>query len=59
MWELFDASVNITRYHADLSYTLREEPEGDFFVYMQKIDLYGNDVITEKYKCRTIHYVEW
>ena len=57
--ELYDSSVNIIRYHAGMSYTLKEEPEEDFFVYMQQTDMYGNDVIKEKYKGRTIHYVEW
>lgn len=56
---LYDASINIIRYHAGLEYELDFEPEEDFFIYMQYYDLYGNEVIREKYKGRTIHYVEW
>jgi DNA-formamidopyrimidine glycosylase len=56
---LYNASVNIIRYHAEMSYDLEYEPEEEFFAYMQSEDIFGNDVLTEKYKGRTIHYVEW
>lgn len=54
---LYDASNNIIKYYACLDYELDVEPEEDFFVYMQDEDLYGNEVLREKYKGRTIHYV--
>ena len=56
---LYNSSINIIRYHADLDYDLEYEPDNEFFVYMQDEDLHGNKVLAEKYKCRTIHYVEW
>ena len=42
-----------------MSYDLEYEPEEEFFVYMQSEDIFGNEVIKETYKGRTIHYVEW
>lgn len=56
---LYIASVNIIRYHAELGYDLEYEPENEFFVYMQDKDIFGNPVKTEKYRGRTVHYVEW
>lgn len=56
---LYEASINIIRYHANLDYDLEYEPDNEFFVYMQDEDLHGNEILTEKYKDRTIHYVEW
>lgn len=56
---LYFASINIIKYYADLDNNLAFEPDGDFFVYMQDEDLYGNEVLREKYKGRTIHYVDW
>jgi formamidopyrimidine-DNA glycosylase len=57
--KLYLASINITRFHANLSYELEYEPETEFFVYMQEEDMFGNLVKRDKYKGRTIHYVDW
>jgi formamidopyrimidine-DNA glycosylase len=56
---LYNASINIIKYHAGLEYKLDVETDEEFFVYMQDEDLYGNEVLREKYRGRTIHYVEW
>jgi formamidopyrimidine-DNA glycosylase len=56
---LYFTSINIIKYHAGLDNELTFEPDGEFFVYMQEEDLYGNEVLREKYKGRTIHYVDW
>uniref|UniRef100_A0A6C0LZQ6 Formamidopyrimidine-DNA glycosylase catalytic domain-containing protein n=1 Tax=viral metagenome TaxID=1070528 RepID=A0A6C0LZQ6_9ZZZZ len=68
---LYNAAYNLARYHtikkkskrypsmnnSKLEYQLNIKPEKDFFVYQQKIDSYGNEVITEKMGGRTIHWV--
>jgi len=55
---LYLAAINICRFQANLSYELEYIPDTEFFVYMQEEDIHGNPVKREKYKGRTIHYVE-
>jgi endonuclease-8 len=58
---LFDASINLCRYYAELSYSLEFTPydyDREFFIYMQDDDIYGNSVITKKLNNRTFHFVE-
>ena len=57
--KLYEASINICRYHANLSYKLKFTPcdyDRDFFIYMEEVDIYGNDVLTKKLNGRTFHY---
>lgn len=59
--KLFNASVNICRYYAEMDYNLDFTPYNfnrDFFIYMQDTDIYGKKVIREKMGSRTIHYVK-
>lgn len=56
---LYDASINIIRYHADLPYSLNFIPKNEFFVYMQTTDIFGNKVKRVELNSRTVHYVEW
>ncbi len=56
---LYDASINIIRYHADLPYSLSFIPKNEFFVYMQTTDIFGNKVKRIELNSRTVHYVEW
>lgn len=53
---LHNVTINICRYRAELPYNL-EFPLEDFYVYNQKYDIYGNEVIRENFGGRTIHYV--
>lgn len=57
--KLYNASINICRYHAELSYTLEFTPSDysrDFFIYMEDNDIYGNEVLTKRLNGRTFHY---
>lgn len=58
---LFDASINLCRFYAEMSYTLDFTPydyDKDFLIYMQDMDIYGNPVLTKKLNGRTFHFVE-
>jgi endonuclease-8 len=57
--DLYNASINICRYYADLSYELDFTPEDyerDFYIYMEEDDVYGNQVYTKTLNCRTFHF---
>jgi len=59
--QLYNASINLCRYHADLSYKLDFTPADynrDFFIYMENEDIYGNLVHTTKLNGRTFHFVK-
>jgi hypothetical protein len=56
---LYDDSINIIRYHADLPYSLSFIPKNEFFVYMQTTDIFGNKVKRIELNSRTVHYVDW
>jgi formamidopyrimidine-DNA glycosylase len=57
---LYDATINICRYYAELSYNLKVVPSEynrDCYIYMEDYDIYGNIVLTKKLNGRTFHYV--
>lgn len=57
--DLYNASRNICRYYAELSYELDFTPEDyerDFFIYMEEHDIYGNQVSTKILNGRTFHF---
>jgi formamidopyrimidine-DNA glycosylase len=54
---LYDTAVNMCRYQAGLSNQLEYEPEDYFFVYNQDYDKFGNEVLRETFRGRTIHYI--
>jgi DNA-formamidopyrimidine glycosylase len=59
---LYESTINICRYYADLSYELEFTPydyDQDFFIYMEETDIYGNKVSTKKLNGRTYHFVEF
>jgi endonuclease-8 len=59
---LYETSVNLCRYYANMSFSLEFTPEHynrDFFVYMQENDIYNNPILTKKINGRTFHYVEY
>jgi formamidopyrimidine-DNA glycosylase len=56
---LYDASINIIRFHANMSYNLKYLPKNEFFVYQQKYDIFNNKVIRKEFNNRTIHFVDW
>ena len=57
--DLYDASINIIKYHANLDYNLKYLPKNEFFVYQQSKDIFDNNVKRSEFNSRTIHYVEW
>jgi hypothetical protein len=57
--DLYDASINIIKYHANLDYNLKYIPKNEFFVYQQSKDIFGNKVKRVEFNSRTIHYVDW
>ncbi len=57
---LYEATINICRYYANLSYKLEFTPEDfnrNFFIYMEKRDIYNNPIETKKINGRTFHFV--
>ena len=54
---LYNTAINMCRYYAGLSNTLEYEPEDYFFVYNQEYDKFGNKVLRETFRGRTIHYI--
>lgn len=57
---LYINSINICRYHSGLSYSLEIIPEDfnrEFYIYMQKEDIYGNVVFKKILNGRTFHYI--
>ena len=56
---LYDASVNIVKFHANFKHNLKFLPKNEFFVYQQTKDIFNNKVLQAKFNSRTIHYVKW
>jgi formamidopyrimidine-DNA glycosylase len=54
---LYDTAINMCRYQAGLSNELECEPEDTFFIYNQDFDIFGNEVLRETFRGRTIHYI--
>lgn len=57
---LYNASINICRYYAKLSYKLDITPKNfnrTFFIYMQDKDIYGNQVYKMVLNSRTFHFI--
>ena len=57
--KLYDACINMIKYHANQSHSLNYMSKNNFFVYNQKEDIFGNKVNKIKINNRTIHYVDW
>jgi formamidopyrimidine-DNA glycosylase len=57
--KLYDISINMIKYHANLEHNLKYLPKNEFFCYQQNKDIFGNKVLQAKFNSRTIHYVNW
>jgi len=57
--KLYDAAINIIKYHANREHNLKYVPKNEFFVYQQSKDIFNNKVHRIEFNSRTVHYVDW
>ena len=56
---IFNVSINMSRFYSNLSNNINLIPKKDTFVYMQKSDIFGNEVKRKVINSRTMHFVEF